>query len=337
MPRLLRWVIIALLLVSALWGGLWLLTWQLAQRQLTAFAARMGQDFRYQALPATSHSLTAVRLELAEVTWRTATGLTLTAPRVTLALTPGRWQHYALSSATPVRLSLTLPDGGALQLQAQSMEASVALHDTHRWARFDATLQQATLARLPAGSVLPDTLLQTAQLTLHGVQPAIMAAAGETGLTLALAAQEATLPPGLLRAMPQTLTAVTLNARLLGAPPDWRRRSQITAWRTAGGTVELDSADFSWGKLSGKLQATLALDKNLQPEGAGTAQLFLDTAPGQEGQDAHPLLKNLFGLFAKTDAQGTRSVTLPLALQERQLALGMFPLYKMPEVTWGHD
>ncbi len=334
MPRLTRWVVLIALLLSALWGGLWLLTWRLAHNQLAAFAARMGPDFRYQELPAPAGSLTTVILELTDVALRTPAGLQMTAPRLTLALTPGHWRHYALSSAAPVRLNLALPAGGALQLTAQNLQASLDLHDTRRWAGFEATLQQATLARLPDGSVLPKTLLQTTQLFVRGAQPAAPVAAGETGFNLTLAAQEATLPPGLLRVLPQTVTAVTLNARLLGTPPDWRQKSQVTAWRAAGGTMELESADFSWGRLSGRLEATLALDKNLQPEGAGTAQLFLDTTTGKGDHDSNTMLKNIFGLFAKTDAQGTRSVTLPLALQERELVLGIFPLTTMPEIVW---
>lgn len=334
MARFTRWVILIALLLSALWGGLWLLTWRLAHNQLAAFAARMGQDFSYQELPTPAGNLTAVMLELTDVALRTPAGLQMTAPRLTLALTPGHWRHYVLSSTAPVRLKVAFPAGGALQLTAQNIQASLDLHDTRRWAEFEATFQQAALARLPDGSVLPETLLQTSQLFLHGAQPAAPAAAGETGFNLNLAAHEATLPPGLLRVLPQTVTAVTLNARLLGTPPDWRQKSQIAAWRAAGGTIELESADFSWGALSGRLAATLALDKHLQPEGAGTAQLFLENTPGKDDHNSNSMLKNIFGLFAKTDAQGTRSVTLPLALQERHLVLGIFPLTTMPEIVW---
>lgn len=338
MQRVVGWVGGIVLAVVIAWGGLWFLTWRLARDQLAAFVAHTQGDFRYQLREPQSGSLTTVQLTLSDVAWLMPSGLKLTAPSLTLALTPGRWRHYALHSTVPVQLSLARPGRETWQLTTQSLTAGLDLHDTRRWAQFDATLSDAKLTRQPAGSLVPDTLLQTAQLALHLEQPpATPTTHTTTGLALALAAQEATLPPGLLRALPQTVTAVTFNARLLGNPPDWRRRAPVTAWRDSGGTVELDSADFSWGRLSGKLQGTLALDKQLQPEGAGTAQLFLRPPAPADAAVADNLISSLFGLFAKTDAAGTRSVTLPLALQERQLALGIFPLAKMPELIWHDD
>lgn len=338
MYRLVKWLGVSVAAAALAWCGLWLLTWRLARDQLATLVAQTGGDFRYQLREPQTGSLTSVRLELSDVVWLMPSGLKLTAPRLTLVLKPGRWRHYALQSATPIQLNLARSGSGTWELTAQSLTADLDLLATRRWVRFDATLTGAKLTRQPPGSVLPDTLLQTEQLVLHLEQPATPPLThAEAGLSLALAAQEATLPPGLLRALPQTVTAVTFNARLLGTPPDWRQRTQVTAWRDSGGTIELDSADFSWGRLSGKLQGTLALDKQLQPEGAGTAQLFLHPPAPGEAQFTDNLIGNLFGLFAKTDTAGTRSITLPLALQERQWALGIFPLGKMPNLVWHEE
>lgn len=332
-----RTLTIALAAFIALWGGVWLATLAIAQNRLQIFAAASGTDFRYR-LVGTGGNPFAVQLELADIVWRLPSGSTLTLPQVTLTLRAGSWRHYAVTSARPFELLLPRLSGIRLQLNAQGLAGRLTLHDNGRWATLTATLPQAALSQ----SGTPATpLLRMAEAQLRLAQPAEPPATHlESGLTLAFAVTDAALAPDLLRAVPQQLTALTLNARIMGEPPDWRGLPMVESWRNAGGTLELDALDFTWGNLSGLVQATLALDKDAQPEGAGTAQLMLDSkAPAPADAPVfNNIVQSVFGLMARTDPKtGVKSVTLPLALQQRQLALGIFPLAKLPEIRWGND
>ncbi len=337
MKRFLTPLLTTLFLLGLLWAGLWVATLMLAKQQIAAFAARSGGDFHYQLAETTSSPL-QIGLVLADVQWRLPSGLVLVAPRLVLRLVPGRWRHYALESDQPVQLTAPIRQR-QWQLTAQGLEAQLSLHNSQRWAVLDATLYQTTITRRTDNA--PEAILQTAQAQLHLQQPSTPPTDHtQSSVSLAFAINDALFQPGLLRAMPQHLTALTLNGRLLGGLPDWRQRSAVEAWRGQGGTLELDALDFSWANLSGKLQSTLALDDHLQPEGAGTIQLFLDTtAPAPtDALDFNRFTAMLFSLMAQTDPKtGSKSVTLPLALQNRQLALGVFPLTKIPEIFWGQD
>lgn len=333
-----RSLAVAITVLVMLWGGVWLATYALAQNRLQAFAAAKGADFRYRLVGSGGNPL-AVQLELADVIWRLPSGSTLTLPQVTLTLHPGSWRHYAVTSSKPFELLLPALSGTRLQLTAQGLDGQLTLHGNGRWASLAVTLPQAALAQ--TGNPPASPLLKMAEAQLRLEQPAEPPATHlESGLTLAFAVNDATLAPGLLRALPQQLTALTLNARVMGTPPDWRGLPMVESWRNAGGTLELDALDFTWGNLSGRVQATLALDKDAQPEGAGTAQLMLDskTPTPTDAPVFNNVVQSVFGLMARTDPQtGVKSVTLPLALQQRQLALGIFPLAKVPDIRWGND
>lgn len=327
-------------LALCVWAALWLLTFTIAQQQLQRFAAQSGGAFTYQQ-SGYGRDPFSVRLELQNVAWQLPNGMNITAPQLTLALMPGNWWRYHVVATQPVTVQAAWPQQGMLQLVTQRLDARLVLHQQRRWADFKAELQQAVLSQRSENAAAPEQVLQTAsaQLVLH--QPAAAPETHtETGLTIAVAVGDAIFAPGLLRTLPQHLSALTFNLRVMGAPPDWRQRAAVDAWRTSGGTLELDGLDFTWERLSGRMQATFALDAALQPQGAGTMQLFLDaTAADANAPTGFANAVNMiFGLMAKTDAKtGVKSVILPLGLQSRQLALGIFPLTKLPEINWDKD
>ncbi len=331
---------LALAALSTLWAGLWWLTFSTAREQLERFAAQNSDSFHYR-LAGHDGGIVAVQLLLRDVRWQTAAGFKIEAPEVTLELMPGWWRHYRIVSAKPVEITLRWPIDRTHRVTAQRLDGILTLHGNGRWATGTATLGDAVLAQLAATSMVPEPLLTAAEAQIRLEQPATPPNSHlETGLGLALAVNDARIMPRLIADIPAQLTALTLNARVLGAPPDWRGLPMVESWRNDGGTIELDGLDFNWGNLGGHVNATLALDKMAQPEGSGTAQLVYDPAAPTpaEAPTFNSVVGTIFGLMGKADAaSGKKSVTLPLALQERQLALGMFPVGKVPEIHWGND
>lgn len=331
---------LTLAVLLTLWAGAWWLTFLTARDQLERFAAQNSSSFHY-TLAGHGGGLFSVQLMLRDVSWQTTAGFKINAPQVTLELIPGWWRHYRMQSAAPVEVTLRWPIDRTHRVTAQRLDGTLTLHGNGRWATTTATLGDAVLAQLTATSMVPEPLLTAAEAQIRLEQPDMPPSSHlETGLNVGLAINDAQIMPRLIANIPEKLTALTLNARVLGAPPDWRGLPMVESWRNDGGTIELDGLDFNWGNLGGHVNATLALDKTAQPEGSGTAQLFYDpSAPAPaEAPTFNSVVGTIFGLMGKADAtSGKKSVTLPLALRERQLVLGMFPVTKVPEIHWGND
>ena len=115
----------------------------------------------------------------------------------------------------------------------------------------------------------------------------------------------------------------------------------MTAWRDGGGTLELQALRVLWGNIDLRANATLALDRDMQPEGAGTAELSgADTLidmliqsgalkPEQGGG-----IKQTLGLLSQTTSDGRRVVAVPVTLQARRLSIGPVPVAELPVIPW---
>ena len=159
---------------------------------------------------------------------------------------------------------------------------------------------------------------------------------------LSLRLDGVTLPqaqPGPLGPHVQWLTA---EAVLDGSVrPDGPAKA-LAAWRDEGGAVEIRRLELAWGPLLLSGNATLALDGNMQPEGAGTANIrgygeTIDAlvAQGLMKPQAGTLTKAALGLMAKTPADGGAKVlTVPLSIQNRVLYAGPIGLLKLPTIVW---
>jgi hypothetical protein len=126
-----------------------------------------------------------------------------------------------------------------------------------------------------------------------------------------------------------------------GEIPPGQRRPALARWRQDGGTLEVESLDLVWKSLQVSATGTLALDADLQPEGALTAAIrgygeiidALVAADTVKAGDA-AVAKIALGLLAKPGADGVSRVTAPLSLQNRQLFLGPARLARLPNFTW---
>ncbi|HWA51415.1 MAG TPA: DUF2125 domain-containing protein [Dongiaceae bacterium] len=118
--------------------------------------------------------------------------------------------------------------------------------------------------------------------------------------------------------------------------------TQILAdWRDQGGDVEVKSFSFAQGPLNVGGEATLALDGNLQPLGAGTVtasglsetvEILLRDGliPADRAMVARATAKAL----ERTGAEGKAEAKFALSLQNGIVSFGPAPLVQVPPIEW---
>ncbi len=125
-------------------------------------------------------------------------------------------------------------------------------------------------------------------------------------------------------------------------PPAQSPSAWAMAWRDGGGSLQIQNMALNWGPLSLAGAATLALDDQLQPMGAGTSKVTgyaqtLDAlaASGALSRSAAIAAKAVLSLLAGSADDGDPSdVDVPLTLQYRTLSMRQVPLLRLPEFDW---
>jgi hypothetical protein len=161
------------------------------------------------------------------------------------------------------------------------------------------------------------------------------------GLSVAL--DDLTLPAGFLpgRLGPR-IDMLKLEAEVMGAIGPEINTAVVTAWRDAGGTVEVEEFALRWGPLRVKAAGTMALDGNLQPLAAFTATVSgfgetIDLLVAQGALDAGDAnaAKTLLSLLAKTPLTGgAPEIAVPLTIQNQRLSVGPVALFTLRPIVW---
>lgn len=236
----------------------------------------------------------------------------------------------AAGAAAPVRLDmadargrLTFDAGGELQRLALDIDKATITPpsgDGVRLERLSATVDAAPAAGGASGN------------NRH-LQPSLRVDGKLSGLTL-----PETPRPALGRA----IGVIAVRGAVMGSLPAARPRDALERWRAAGGTLELEHLELGWSALTVRAEGTLALDADLQPVGAMTAQItgYNETAdallaaglvkPGQV-----LVAKAVLGALARPpEGGGQPQIDMPLALQEGWLFVGPIRLIPLPPVRW---
>jgi hypothetical protein len=116
---------------------------------------------------------------------------------------------------------------------------------------------------------------------------------------------------------------------------------RAVAWRDAGGTLQVQHLVLTWGALDISGGATLALDDQLQPMGAGTVRITDPNAAldslrdsGFLGDRAAFAAKALLALLLKPPPEGEPpAVELPLTLQDRRLSISRYGVTRLPRLA----
>lgn len=187
--------------------------------------------------------------------------------------------------------------------------------------------------------------LDIAAIAVHAVTwPA--APPGEAVLAVTCNAGTIDLPP-LRQARPwpigPRIAAASFDVALTGPwPGAGDVAARATAWRDAGGKLEVGRLALSWASLGLSAGATMALDEQMQPMGAATARvvgydatLRALAASGVLGPRVAQAIGGVLGLLARPAQQGgAPQVEVPVTLENRTLSLGPFPLVRLREWVW---
>lgn len=346
LPATLRPVVLAAAIAvaaTAAWAGWWAAAGQILQGSLESWAAAergQGGTVGFGGLVLDGFPLT-VRATLTDVAITRRDGLVWTGSGVVI--------EAPLWAVGNPRLRLTgrqdvrLPEGyQASRASVGGGEGSIRLGGAAGFTEAQLTVTEVRL--FPAtGDGAPATAARlevTAGAPSHAVTEHT-----DAGLSVTLAADTLQVPVAGSLPLGPAIQSVSLSARVMGAPPRIEPAA-LAAWSRDGGTVELDKAAVRWGSLTLGAEGTLALDRDLQPVGALTAQVAgfvqaIDTlvAAGwvkpKQGQTAKAVLGGLSPRREGEPAPANPTAKLPISLHDRFVHLGPFRLAPLPMVVWG--
>jgi hypothetical protein len=243
---------------------------------------------------------------------------------------------------TPVGVSaLRLNDGQPMPVSAAHMRLRLTLRPSGSLRTVD--LDAVTLAvEFPgAGMVRVGHL---------GGHTDLKATAGrdQAVATFSLSAEPVVLPDGMNRGLGTEINEFALEGVLNGPMPaggfmgGQGLAAQATSWRDEGGSLELHRLVIDWGEARLDATATMALDEELQPMGAGTGKIVgydaaLDALAANAAltRSAAKAAKAVLSLLANTPSDGEPAqVDVPLTLQFRTLSVRQVPLVRLPELDW---
>jgi hypothetical protein len=205
------------------------------------------------------------------------------------------------------------------------------------------TLRGVTLAlRLPDLTQPDGSVLAGAEATWSLELPQSPPADFKAPLAQVSLAARTIMPPQGTQVLTEgPVETLSFDATLKGPMPRAPLRQALAAWRDAGGVMEVNGFGFAQGPLRLTGNATLALDSELQPEGAGTV-----TAAGL-GETVELLIRDGIippdrALAARATAKalekpgpdGRPQATIGLSLQNRTLRFGPVPLLTLQRIEW---
>ena len=163
---------------------------------------------------------------------------------------------------------------------------------------------------------------------------------GEEVLKTSIAVRDAVLPSDLAEGLGDSLDFLDLDASVVGSIPSERGTSEaITAWRDAGGTLELTGFRVRWGPLGVETSGTIALDGAMRPIAALTADIigYGDVIDALIMSNLIPLgegfiAKVAFNMMAEKPEDGSAPVLrgVPVTAQDGTLTVATIKVAELP-------
>lgn len=233
--------------------------------------------------------------------------------------------------------SIRLPgDSSEWRLSTIGLAGAIGVHDSGALRSLSLALRQPDVS-LPDGSAVSGADA-TIVLEIPEAPPA------DFQMPLArvvLDLKHIAMPPGTRLLTEDPVEAASVDATIKGPVPLAPVKDALAAWRDAGGVVELNSFAFVQGPLGLTGDATVALDPDLQPEGAGTVTTIgLSSAveilirdgliPPDRALAARATVKAL----EKPGPDGRPQARIGLSLQNRTVSFGPVPLFALQRIEW---
>ncbi len=227
-----------------------------------------------------------------------------------------------------------------LVLDGETLKGHAGFGDTAMPLTLDLTADTVSVGLTAAENAPPNRELTVATVEFDGKRP-VVAPAADTDVAYDLSLKLMGISAEVLEGNPlgSKIDQTAVHVQLLGKPPTAWDDSGIKAWREAGGSVNLNAVGLQWGQLSLSGNGTLALDKDMQPEGAFMAHLTgyeqaIDSlaAAGWIKMSAASIAKLALGIASRPGPDGKPSVDTPLSIQNRRISAGAIKLGQMPEL-----
>ncbi len=347
--RLALWGLLALLALAAGHTALWyVMAGQIEQGFAIWVAQRRAQGWRVEHAPpmrggwpfSASSTIPGLRLEGASAT--VPGGVALASDRVVLRVVLPRIDRLRVEMPATQRLRI---GGIDLPFAADRLEAVVML-------AMDTPPSGAELRaeRLRIGT--PQGPVEIGALWLStGSSTTATETESALDLRLSLEALDLPMPPALaggaaapaLARFGKRIDSLALALQLSGpVPPGRAPASRAEAWREGGGTLEVAELALRWGPVGAQGSATIALDDELQPMGAGVLRiaggaeaLAALADAGVIGRRAAATARAMLPFLSRpTGAEGGSELDLALTLEDRTLTVARIPVLRMAPWVW---
>ncbi len=245
------------------------------------------------------------------------------------------WDFSDWRLAAPQGLAANLAATGArppVKLAAHIAQGTVSLArdgPTSLWLRFQGLVAEAG-GRVPIKTA-------DAWITLPPTPPRTDT---EPSLGLAVDLRQVQLPAA-PPTMSGTIDDLAFGVTVKGAVPDGPLLQAVAAWRNAGGTIELDKLKLKWGGLGANATGTIALDRDLQPEGAFSggiegfgAILSALVKAGRLNAEQAALAQIALSALARPGPDGQPQITTSFTIQHGKMYLGPAKLGEAPRIVW---
>jgi len=261
-------------------------------------------------------------------------GIALRVPNLTLRIPMLRPRSMDIEVFGEQRLRI----GDIPEIVATGSRMSAVLDpvsDREAWA-LDVVAERPRLASVDGWDV------SAAQAGFHLRMPASVGT-GESQIGFSFNTGSVVLPISVRSPLGRMIRQLSFDGTLGGPLPALQPPAPwATAWRDGGGSLQIQNLAVIWGPLTLAGAATLALDDQLQPMGAGTSRVTgyaatLDALAesGALSRSAATAAKAVLSLLAGGGDDGDApDVDVPLTLQYRTLSMRQVPLLRLPEVDW---
>lgn len=243
------------------------------------------------------------------------------------------WKIDALQGVFTGPLRLDLIKGVAPGAYTVAAANNLVTIDRDRGGRVRAELSGVNMMK--GGVPDPLTVETVSMILVRGSNPVY----GQATVDL----RKIDLPPEMHSAFGGHVSYLKVVAEATGAElPEGINTGSLRKWTGDGGAVDIKQLEVRHGVLGMAGEGTMALDGDLQPIGAFTAQISgfneaVDAlvAIGAAREQDGALAKVVLGVLAKSPpGGGPKIVSLPLSLQDRTLSVGPIRLIRLRPIAW---
>jgi hypothetical protein len=138
-----------------------------------------------------------------------------------------------------------------------------------------------------------------------------------------------------------TLDELALALTVKGPLPDGPLAPAVTAWRDAGGTIDVNHLHIDWGGLGLTASGTVALDEKLQPMAAFSggfegfdAVINALVAADWLTEEQAALVEIALNTLARPGPDGKPELRAPFTIQNGRVFVGPARLGRIPRIVW---